>query len=106
MLYHTMVAVHVTAVCLVVGTLFVQSLAVVFRFRMTEDAQIAGAQWIQHRIYKFIYYPIPGDCRGNGSIPGNDHRSLQQWALVTLQTGWPVTADCFRIPEWNADSQT
>ena len=60
MLYNTMVAVHVTAVCLVVGTLFVQSLAVVFRFRMTEDAQIAGAQWIQHRIYKFIYYPILG----------------------------------------------
>ena len=66
MLYHTMVAVHVTTVCLVVGTLFVQSLAVVFRFRMTEDAQIAGAQWIQHRIYKFIYYPILGIAVATG----------------------------------------
>ncbi|MGA0376130.1 MAG: SirB2 family protein, partial [bacterium] len=47
-------------------TLFVQSLAVVFRFRMTEDAQIAGAQWIQHRIYKFIYYPILGIAVATG----------------------------------------
>ena len=61
-----MVAVHVTAVCLVVGTLFVQSLAVVFRFRMTEAAQIAGTQGIQHRIYKFIYYPILGIAVATG----------------------------------------
>lgn len=49
---------HVTAICLVVGTLFVQSLAVIFRLRLKNPEQITGAQWVQYRIYKFIYYPI------------------------------------------------
>ena len=53
-----MLVLHVTAVCLVVGTLFVQSLAVIFRLRLTDAQQIQGAQWIQWRIYLFIYHPI------------------------------------------------
>lgn len=57
-MYNYILALHVTAICLVVGTLFVQSLAVVFRLRMQEDELIRGAQWIQKRIYNFIYYPI------------------------------------------------
>lgn len=52
------IAIHVTSASLVVGTLFVQSLAVIFRLRITDSAQIEGAQFIQSRIYKFIYYPI------------------------------------------------
>jgi len=58
--YPYWVALHVVSMCLVIGTLFVQSLAVVFRFRMEDPVQIEGAQWIQDRIYKFIYYPILG----------------------------------------------
>ena len=57
-MYHALLTLHVTGVCLVVGTLFVQSLAVIFRLRLTDQAQIEGAQWIQRRIYLFIYYPI------------------------------------------------
>ena len=57
-MYHALLTLHVTGVCLVVGTLFVQSLAVIFRLRLTDPAQIEGAQWIQRRIYLFIYYPI------------------------------------------------
>ncbi|MBF0236166.1 MAG: hypothetical protein HQM12_00555 [SAR324 cluster bacterium] len=53
-----MLVLHLTAICLVVGTLFVQSLAVIFRLRMKDATQIEGAQWIQSRIYHFIYYPI------------------------------------------------
>ena len=57
-MYHAILTLHVTGVCLVVGTLFVQSLSVIFRLRMTQSEQIAGAQWIQRRINYFIYYPI------------------------------------------------
>lgn len=53
-----MLMLHVVAISLVVGTLFVQSLAVIFRLRLKSDEQIKGAQWVQYRIYKFIYYPI------------------------------------------------
>ena len=57
-MYHAILTLHVTGVCLVVGTLFVQSLSVIFRLRLTQSEQIAGAQWIQERINYFIYYPI------------------------------------------------
>ena len=57
-MYNAILTLHVTSVCLVVGTLFVQSLSVIFRLRLTQSEQIAGAQWIQRRINYFIYYPI------------------------------------------------
>ena len=57
-MYHALITLHVTGVCLVVGTLFVQSLAVIFRFRLNDSSQIEGAMWIQNRIHLFIYYPI------------------------------------------------
>ena len=44
--------------CLVVGTLFLQSLTVVFRLRLKKQEEIEGAKNIQKRIHKFIYYPI------------------------------------------------
>ena len=44
--------------CLVVGTLFLQSLIVVFRLRLKKREEIDGAKNIQKRIHKFIYYPI------------------------------------------------
>lgn len=48
----------VLTVMLVIGTLFVQSLTVVFRLRLSDMAQIVGVQWIQHRVHQLIYYPI------------------------------------------------
>ena len=65
-MYHYLLTLHVTGVCLVVGTLFVQSLAVIFRQRLTLPAQIEGAQWIQRRIYLYIYYPILGVTVASG----------------------------------------
>ena len=43
--------------CLVVGTLFLQSLTVVFRLRLKKKEEVDGAKNIQKRIHKFIYYP-------------------------------------------------
>ena len=49
---------HSISMCLVVGTLFLQSLTVVFRLRLKKQEEIDGAKNIQKRIHKFIYYPI------------------------------------------------
>ena len=49
---------HSISMCLVVGTLFLQSLTVVFRLRLKKQEEIDGAKDVQKRIHKFIYYPI------------------------------------------------
>ncbi len=51
---------HMISMCLVVGTLFLQSLTVVFRLRLKEASEVIGLQKTQARIHKFIYYPILG----------------------------------------------
>jgi len=43
---------------LVIGTLFLQSLSVVFRLRLKSAEEVAGVRKIQNRIHKFIYHPI------------------------------------------------
>ena len=49
---------HVTSTMLVVGTLFVQSLLVVFRLRLSNQMQIEGVQLVQLRVHQLIFYPI------------------------------------------------
>ena len=51
---------HIISMCLVIGTLFLQSLTVVFRLRLQKQEEIDGTKNIQKRIHKFIYYPILG----------------------------------------------
>jgi uncharacterized membrane protein len=51
---------HIISMCLVVGTLFLQSLIVVFRLRLKKQEEVAGVKNVQKRIHKFIYYPILG----------------------------------------------
>ena len=46
--------------CLVIGTLFLQSLTVVFRLRLKSAEESMGLEKTQTRIHKFIYYPILG----------------------------------------------
>ena len=65
-MFNFMLALHITSVCLVVGTLFVQSLSVIFRLRLTDPVQVEGVQWIQWRIYLFIYHPILVVTIGSG----------------------------------------
>ena len=54
--------------CLVVGTLFLQSLIVVFRLRLKKQEEVAGVKNVQKRIHKFIYYPILGVTIISGMI--------------------------------------
>ena len=49
---------HMISMCLVVGTLFLQSLTVVFRLRLKTPPEVSGVRNIQLRIHKYIYYPI------------------------------------------------
>ncbi|MCF8720085.1 CopD family protein [Nitrospina gracilis] len=51
---------HMISMCLVVGTLFLQSLTVVFRLRLKAAEEREGLRKTQKRIHKFIYYPILG----------------------------------------------
>lgn len=51
---------HMISMCLVVGTLFLQSLTVVFRLRLKSKEHVEGVRNVQNRIHKFIYYPILG----------------------------------------------
>jgi len=51
---------HIISMCLVVGTLFLQSLIVVFRLRLKKQEEVSGVKNVQKRIHKFIYYPILG----------------------------------------------
>ncbi len=48
------------SMCLVIGTLFLQSLTVVFRLRLKSTEEATGLEKTQSRIHKFIYYPILG----------------------------------------------
>ena len=48
------------SMCLVIGTLFLQSLTVVFRLRLKSAEEAMGLEKTQTRIHKFIYYPILG----------------------------------------------
>ena len=74
---------HVIAVMLVVGTLFVQSLTVVFRLRLSDPAQIEGIQWIQRRVRQLIYYPILVVAVASGA-----YLAVIQERISTPGNGW------------------
>jgi len=74
---------HVITVMLVVGTLFVQSLTVVFRLRLSDPAQIEGIQWIQRRVHQLIYYPILVVAVGSGA-----YLAVIQERISTPGNGW------------------
>ena len=98
------IALHVTAVSLVVGTLFLQSLMVVMALRLKADAQREGVRILQQRIHWFIYYPILlvalGTGMGLARATGAFQLAWLQWKLVGvvlliglgLLTGWEIRA--------------
>ena len=53
-----LLALHVTATALVIGTLFLQSLMVVMALRLPFAEYRAGVRELQRRVHLFIYYPI------------------------------------------------
>jgi uncharacterized membrane protein len=53
-----LLALHVTATALVVGTLFLQSLVVVMALRLPNPTHREGVRLMQRRVHLYIYYPI------------------------------------------------
>ena len=59
---------HMISMCLVIGTLFLQSLSVVFRLRLKSAEEAEGLRKTKNRIHKFIYYPILGVTLISGTV--------------------------------------
>jgi uncharacterized membrane protein len=85
--------------CLVVGTLFLQSLIVVFRLRLKKQEEIAGVKNIQKRIHKFIYYPILGVTIISGVMLANSTGvfSQDQNNWISLKLGLLIVLIIFGI---------
>ena len=49
---------HVTTAAMVVGVLFLQSLAVVMALRLKSEVQQEGVRILHGRVHRFIYYPM------------------------------------------------
>ena len=90
---------HILSMCLVVGTLFLQSLIVVFRLRLKKQEEIAGVKNIQKRIHKFIYYPILGVTIISGVILASNTGvfSHNQNNWISLKLGLLVVLIIFGI---------
>ena len=100
-----LVALHVTAAALVIGALFLQSLAVVMALRLKSEAHREGNRILQRRIHLFIYYPILVVSLGSGlwlalRTEAFDQGRWLHWKLVGvvllvglgLLTGRAITA--------------
>ena len=57
-MFNFFLVLHVVSMSLVIGTLFLQSLTVVFRLRLKSADELIGIRKIQTRVHTFIYYPI------------------------------------------------
>ena len=90
---------HILSMCLVVGTLFLQSLIVVFRLRLKKQEEIAGVKNIQKRIHKFIYYPILGVTIISGVILASNTGvfSQDQNSWISLKLGLLIGLIIFGI---------
>jgi uncharacterized membrane protein len=53
-----LITVHVTSAAVVVGVLFLQSLAVVMALRLPSETQRQGVRMLQARIQAYAYYPL------------------------------------------------
>lgn len=88
-MYEYILTLHVTAMSLVVGTLFLQSLAVVMALRLKAAEHREGVRELQRRIHAFIYYPILGVALLSGlwlAIDGDafSQGKWLQWKLVLV----------------------
>ena len=90
---------HIISMCLVVGTLFLQSLIVVFRLRLKKQEEVAGIKNVQKRIHKFIYYPILGVTIISGVILASKTGvfSQDQNTWISLKLGLLIILIVFGI---------
>lgn len=78
---------HMISMSLVVGTLFLQSLTVVFRLRLKKKEEVDGAKNIQKRIHKFIYYPILGVTIISGMVLAGKTNVFAEGNWIFLKLG-------------------
>lgn len=88
-MYEYLLTLHVTAMALVLGTLFLQSLAVVMALRLKTAEHQVGVRELQRRIHAFIYYPILLVALASGmwlAIDGDafSQGKWLQWKLVAV----------------------
>ena len=90
---------HIISMCLVVGTLFLQSLIVVFRLRLKKQEEVSGVKNVQKRIHKFIYYPILGVTIISGVILASNAGvfSQDQNNWISLKLGLLIVLIIFGI---------
>ena len=74
---------RVIAVMLVIGTLFVQSLLVVFRLRLSNQVQIEWIQFVQRRVHRLIYYPVLAVAVASGA-----YLAVIQERISSPGNGW------------------
>ncbi len=104
-MYEYLLTLHVTAMALVLGSLFLQSLAVVMALRLKAPEHREGVRELQRRIHAFIYYPILGVALLSGLWLAVDGDAFNQgkwlhWKLVLvvlviglgLLVGWELRA--------------
>ena len=89
---------HAISMCLVIGTLFLQSLTVVFRLRLKSAEEAMGLEKTQSRIHKFIYYPILGVTLISGIV-----LAVKTGPMAALKIGSPGDLDCTGCSKWKAD---
>jgi uncharacterized membrane protein len=85
---------HVTAAAIVVGVLFLQSLALLMALRLAGEAQRTGVRLLQTRIHRYVYYPMLALAvlAGFANAWANDAFSQGRWlhwklVLVVLLAG-------------------
>ena len=77
---------RVIAVMLVIDTLFVQSLLVVFRLRLSNQVQIEWIQFVQRRVHRRIYYPVLAVAVASGAYLAVIHERISSSGNGWLHT--------------------
>ena len=89
---------HMISMCLVIGTLFLQSLTVVFRLRLKSAEEAMGLEKTQTRIHKFIYYPILGVTLISGIVLAIKTGAFSEGKWIHVKLVLPVSYTHLTLP--------
>ena len=88
---------HMISMCLVIGTLFLQSLTVVFRLRLKSLEEAKGLEKTQSRIHKFIYYPKLGVTLISGVVLAIKTEAFTEGTWIHWKLGLLIILIAFGI---------
>ena len=98
---------HVLSVMLVVGTLFMQSLMIVFCLRLSNRAQFEGVLWVQNQVHQLIYYP-----NLDVAVISGIYLTLFRGRFISDGNGWlyiknhtVADPDCFWFYQWTSNHE-